>query len=98
MSELLGRSSRVPQQKQAISRAGKRLKFTPEHKRLVKLKQEGLTWNEIAEHFPARSKAVLQVRYCTKLKQEPGRTKKQYRQESRAKVGPKPHVARVRGT
>ncbi|KAJ5330582.1 hypothetical protein N7476_000365 [Penicillium atrosanguineum] len=36
---------------------------------LIKLKEKGdLSWNQIAQHFPGRSKGALQVRYCTRLK------------------------------
>lgn len=36
---------------------------------LIELKEKGdLSWNQIAEHFPGRSKGALQVRYCTRLK------------------------------
>ncbi|KAJ5183245.1 hypothetical protein N7492_000861 [Penicillium capsulatum] len=36
---------------------------------LIKLKeQRELSWSEIAEHFPGRSKGSLQVRYSTRLK------------------------------
>ncbi|KAJ5642715.1 hypothetical protein N7490_006715 [Penicillium lividum] len=36
---------------------------------LIELKEKGdLSWNQIAEHFPGKSKGALQVRYCTRLK------------------------------
>ncbi|KAJ5404057.1 hypothetical protein N7509_003928 [Penicillium cosmopolitanum] len=36
---------------------------------LIDLKEaRGLTWKQIAEYFPERSKGSLQVRYCTRLK------------------------------
>ena len=41
-----------------------------EHDRLlIELKEKGdMSWNQIAQHFPGRSKGALQVRYCTRLK------------------------------
>lgn len=42
-----------------------------ENARLVRLKErEGMSWTEIAEHFPGRSSLSLQVHYSTKLKQK----------------------------
>lgn len=36
---------------------------------LISLKEnDGLSWSEIAKHFPGRTKGSLQVRYSTKLK------------------------------
>jgi hypothetical protein len=36
---------------------------------LIELKEKGdMSWNQIAQHFPGRSKGALQVRYCTRLK------------------------------
>jgi Myb-like DNA-binding domain len=39
---------------------------------LVKLKDRGLTWRQIARHFPGRTAGTLQVRYCTKLRRRHG--------------------------
>jgi hypothetical protein len=41
---------------------------TQEDELLLQLKGAGLSWDEISEHFPERSKGTLQVRYSTKLK------------------------------
>ena len=42
-----------------------------ENARLVRLKErEGMSWAEIAEHFPGRSLSSLQVHYSTKLRQK----------------------------
>ncbi|KAH8746274.1 hypothetical protein F5882DRAFT_312417 [Hyaloscypha sp. PMI_1271] len=35
---------------------------------LLQLKGEGLSWDEISDRFPTRSKGTLQVHYSTKLK------------------------------
>ncbi|KAJ6126487.1 hypothetical protein N7523_002099 [Penicillium sp. IBT 18751x] len=36
---------------------------------LIELKEKGdMSWDQIAQHFPGRSKGALQVRYCTRLK------------------------------
>ncbi|PVH69524.1 hypothetical protein DL98DRAFT_438906 [Cadophora sp. DSE1049] len=35
---------------------------------LLQLKGEGLSWDEISDRFPERSKGTLQVHYSTKLK------------------------------
>ncbi|OJD17647.1 hypothetical protein ACJ73_08781 [Blastomyces percursus] len=43
---------------------------------LRQLKGEGKPWDEIAKHFPGRSKATLQVRYSTKLKDRASSTQK----------------------
>ena len=44
--------------------------FTPgEDAKLVDLKEnQGLPWKDIVRHFPGRSSGLLQVHYCTKLK------------------------------
>ncbi|KAJ5559583.1 hypothetical protein N7513_001982 [Penicillium frequentans] len=45
---------------------------------LIELKEKGdLSWNQIAEHFPGRSKGALQVRYCTRLKNRTARGSEQ---------------------
>jgi hypothetical protein len=43
--------------------------FSPEEDELiVSLKTEGLSWSDIAKHFPGRTEGSLRVRYCTRLK------------------------------
>lgn len=63
-------SERLPVQERAISTPVRNARFsTEENKLLLQLKGEkGLTWDEISEHFPERSKGTLQVHYSTKLK------------------------------
>ena len=52
--------------------SGKPRSYTSdENARLVRLKErEGMSWAEIAEHFPGRSSSSLQVHYSTKLRQK----------------------------
>ncbi|KAG9240287.1 hypothetical protein BJ878DRAFT_395596, partial [Calycina marina] len=38
---------------------------------LRQLKGEGLSWDEISDRFPGRSKGTLQVHYSTELKPRP---------------------------
>lgn len=37
---------------------------------LTKLTEDGLSWKQIKKHFPGRTEGSLQVRYCTKLKDQ----------------------------
>jgi len=62
-----------PPRKIAFGRGGRNSPFSStEDALLVKLKEKrGLSWAEITEHFPRRTKGTLQVRYCTKLKRRP---------------------------
>lgn len=71
-------SGRLPRQGQATSRPVRRLKYEREDNELLRrLKEEEcLSWDEIAEHFPERSKETLQVHYNTKLKRRSGISKK----------------------
>ncbi|KAK8029447.1 hypothetical protein PG993_010738 [Apiospora rasikravindrae] len=49
-----------------------RERYTAEDdEKIIRLKQEGLLWDEIAEQFPGRSSNALYVRYMTKLKGTP---------------------------
>ena len=66
---------RPPRRDSALCRTGKRCHFSSDDDALlVQLKEkEGLSWDEITDHFPGRSKGALQVHYCTKLKQRPER-------------------------
>jgi hypothetical protein len=62
-------SERLPVQEQAGSNPTKKVKFSREDDiLLLQLKGEGLSWDEISERFPDRSKGTLQVHYSTKLK------------------------------
>ena len=69
-----GDSEQPPQQEQTTSRSTRHLKISPEEDKLLRrLKEEEcLSWDEIAEQFPKRSKGTLQVRYSTKLKRRSG--------------------------
>lgn len=49
--------------------------FVPRDKLLLQLKGEGLSWDEISDYFRERSNGTLQVRYCTKLKPRPEKSK-----------------------
>jgi hypothetical protein len=53
-----------------MCRPAKNLRFSHEDDiLLLRLKgEEGLSWDEISERFPERSKGTLQVHYSTKLK------------------------------
>ena len=57
----------------AANPKGPKLKFTPEDDALLfELKEtKKLTWKQIREFFPGRSSGTLQVRYFTRLKEEP---------------------------
>lgn len=61
-------SQRVDESAKSVSSKGK--EYSPEEDGLiVTLKEiEKLPWSVIAAHFPGRTKASLQVRYCTVLK------------------------------
>ncbi|KAK8073302.1 hypothetical protein PG994_004201 [Apiospora phragmitis] len=49
-----------------------RERYTPDNdKKIIRLKDEGLTWEEIADQFPGRSSTALHVRYSTKLRGKP---------------------------
>lgn len=76
-------SERSFQEERTLSGVNKRVKFSDEDNALLlKLKGEGLSWKEIAENFPERSKGTLQVHYGTKLKPRsdaPKRAKKRWR-------------------
>jgi Myb-like DNA-binding domain len=69
----------------APGRLGGRLPFSSEEDELlVRLKEEeGLSWDEIARHFPGRTKGTLAVRYSTKLSSHPkGQRRGRKRQRS----------------
>ncbi|CZT41151.1 uncharacterized protein RSE6_00859 [Rhynchosporium secalis] len=56
-------------QERALNRPAKNSRFSSEDdKLLLHLKRKGLSWDEISDHFPERSKGTLQVHYSTKLK------------------------------
>lgn len=62
-------SERSPMQEQAMNRPVKNPRFSSEDDSLLlQLKGEGLSWDEISDRFPERSKGTLQVHYSTKLK------------------------------
>ncbi|EDN03896.1 predicted protein [Histoplasma mississippiense (nom. inval.)] len=78
--------SRPSRKKQQPVATGMRVPFASEDDALLKeLKEEGKPWDEIAKRFPGRSKATLQVRYSTKLKD---------RAPSRRKSKPRKHGCR----
>ncbi|KAH6664047.1 serine/threonine-protein kinase [Halenospora varia] len=53
----------------AMSRPVRNSRFSSEDDELLlQLKGEGLSWDEISDRFPGRSKGTLQVHYSTKLK------------------------------
>lgn len=69
-------SERSPLQEQAMNKPVKNLRFSPEEDELLRqLKGDGLPWDEISDRFPGRSKGTLQVRYSTKLKPRPEKSK-----------------------
>jgi hypothetical protein len=70
-------SERSPLQQHATSTYARHSKFSPEDDKLLqRLKEDGrLSWDEIAEQFPGRSKGGLQVHYSTKLKRRSGVSK-----------------------
>ncbi|KAG5293361.1 hypothetical protein I7I50_03742 [Histoplasma capsulatum G186AR] len=55
------------------ARHSKRRRFTHEEEQLLRrLKEtERLSWAQITEQFPSRTKECLQVHYCTKLRKQP---------------------------
>ncbi|CZT08656.1 uncharacterized protein RAG0_13662 [Rhynchosporium agropyri] len=62
-------SGRLPVQERDLSRPAKNLRFSANDDELLRqLKGEGLSWDEISDRFPERSKGTLQVHYSTKLK------------------------------
>jgi hypothetical protein len=62
-------SELLPVQERAMSRPARNSRFSSEDDiLLLQLKGEGLSWDEISERFPERSKGTLQVHYSTKLK------------------------------
>ncbi|KAG4423697.1 hypothetical protein IFR04_003122 [Cadophora malorum] len=67
-------SGRLPVQERDLSRPVRNTRFSSEDdKLLLQLKEKGLSWDEISDHFPGRSKGTLQVHYSTKLKDNKGR-------------------------
>jgi hypothetical protein len=69
-------SKRLPIQEPAISRHVRNSRFSPkDDELLLQLKGEGLSWDEISEYFPERSKGTLQVHFSTKLKPRLGTSK-----------------------
>ncbi|KAH6672626.1 hypothetical protein B0J14DRAFT_78188 [Halenospora varia] len=67
---------RLPVQERAMSRPVRNSRFSSqEDTLLLQLKGEGLSWDEISDHFPERSKGALQVHYSTKLKPCPEKSK-----------------------
>ncbi|QSS56971.1 hypothetical protein I7I53_05341 [Histoplasma capsulatum var. duboisii H88] len=66
-----------PSRKKKPPATGMRVPFASEDDALLKeLKEEGVSWDEIAKHFPSRSRATLQVRYSTNLKDRGPSTRK----------------------
>jgi hypothetical protein len=60
---------RLPVQERAMSRPVRNSRFSSQDDELLlQLKREGLSWDEISDRFPTRSKGTLQVHYSTKLK------------------------------
>ncbi|KAL2375809.1 hypothetical protein RJ035_008261 [Blastomyces gilchristii] len=59
--------------KMPSARYSKRRRFTHEEEQLLRrLKEtECLSWAQIADQFPSRTKECLQVHYCTKLRKQP---------------------------
>jgi len=75
-------SERLPVQELAMSGPVRTRFSSQEDELLLQLKGEGLSWDEISDHFPKRSKGTLQVRYSTKLKphsEKPKNTRKRRR-------------------
>ena len=70
-------SERSPVQEYITSRPVRNSRFSPEEDALLlQLKREGLSWDEISDRFPERSKGTLQVHYSTKLKPRSETSKK----------------------
>jgi hypothetical protein len=62
-------SEQLPVQERAMSIPARKVKFSREDdKLLLQLKEDGLSWDEISDRFPERSKGTLQVHYSTKLR------------------------------
>jgi hypothetical protein len=62
-------SERLPVQGRDVGRPVRNSRFSSEDDELLlQLKGEGLSWDEISDYFPGRSKGTLQVHYSTKLK------------------------------
>jgi hypothetical protein len=62
-------SERSPVQEYITNRPARNSRLSPEEDALLlQLKREGLSWDEISDRFPERSKGTLQVHYSTKLK------------------------------
>jgi hypothetical protein len=62
-------SKQSPVQERAMPRPVRNSRFTiEEDDLLVQLKGDGLSWDEISDYFPHRSKGTLQVHYSTTLK------------------------------
>ena len=62
-------SGPLPAQERDINRHVRNSRFSSEDDTLLQqLKGKGLSWDEISDHFPGRSKGTLQVHYSTKLK------------------------------
>ena len=63
---------RLSLQEQTKSRPVRNSRFSAqEDELLLQLKGDCLSWDEISDHFPERSKGTLQVHYSTKLKLRP---------------------------
>jgi hypothetical protein len=59
----------LPAKEEVMSRLVKKPRFSSEEDdHLLQKKGEGLSWDEISEHFPERTKGTLQVHSSTKLK------------------------------
>ncbi|RDL30225.1 uncharacterized protein BP5553_10503 [Venustampulla echinocandica] len=70
-------SERPPIQERAMSKLVRNSRFSSEDDDLLlQLKGEGLSWDEISDRFPERSKGTLQVHYSTKLKPRSETSKK----------------------
>ncbi|KAH7364881.1 hypothetical protein BKA65DRAFT_145706 [Rhexocercosporidium sp. MPI-PUGE-AT-0058] len=66
-------SERLPVQERDMNRPVRNSRFSSEDDTLLlQLKGKGLSWDEISDHFPGRSKGTLQVHYSTKLKDNKG--------------------------
>ncbi|KAH6675955.1 hypothetical protein B0J14DRAFT_587704, partial [Halenospora varia] len=70
-------SERLPVQGRDRSTPARNSRFSPEEDELLlQLKGEGLSWDEISDRFPERSKGALQVHFSTKLKPRSETSKK----------------------
>ncbi|KAG9235614.1 hypothetical protein BJ875DRAFT_265946 [Amylocarpus encephaloides] len=64
-----GKLEKLSVREEVMSRLVKKPRFSSEEDDLLLQKKgEGLSWDEISEHFPERTKGTLQVHYSTKLK------------------------------